>query len=195
MVKDAAVGKLLAELREGRSTFDEFARRTAPTWTRLAAWFLRRWPGQAAVDEEDLRQELLLAAWRAVSEWDPTRGVAIDRFVFYQTGLAATRTLKRALSYRKGRGSVWTLPLPREAAVEPGQHRVAVVRERLERARAGEGLEGEVAGALLEHRPLAAVAEGIYRDPARRFRYRLGSESDAAARVRQAAAKLASTGG
>ena len=49
-------------------TFDQFVRSTAGDWTRLASYLRGRWQVPSAVDVDDVRQEMLLAAWRAVAD-------------------------------------------------------------------------------------------------------------------------------
>lgn len=188
----------LAALREGRIDFAQFVALTGATWERAAGYFLRRWPGQAAVCEEDLRQEILLAAWQAVRAWDPERGVPLHKFVWYATGVAATKAMKRTLRYSPTREqqTIWTLPLPREDGPdEERQEKVAVVREALAAAADQEGLESEVAAALLDGRGLGELAQDLYDDPASRWRYWLCSEQEAESRVRAAAGRLARRNG
>lgn len=85
----------LHELRSGRVGFDEFARETSTTWSRLARYVLSRWPTPDAVESIDVEQELLIAAWRAVGDWDPNRGVAIDVHVRWSAITAAKKWIHR----------------------------------------------------------------------------------------------------
>ena len=185
----------LTSLREGLLTFPEFVEQTCTTWERLAGWFAGRWQGQSAVCDEDLYQEILISVWQAVQRWDPERGVAIDKFVWYQAGVVATRTMQRSLhwtrSERREQRTIWSLPLPRdERAVEEVQSRVASAREVLRRAADQEGLEADVAAAVMNGRSLDDLAVDLYGDHESRWRYWLGSEAEAHARVLQAARKI-----
>lgn len=185
----------LAALRAGLLTFPEFVEQTCSTWERMAAWFTCRWVGQAAVGDEDVYQEILIAVWRAVDSFDPARGVALERYVLYQAGNAATRTMQRSLHWTRGstreQRTIWSLPLPRhEQQVEQVQDRVAVAREALAAAADQDGLEAEVASALLRGANLGDVAKDLYRDREARWRFWLGSEAEAHARVLQAARKI-----
>ena len=67
---------------------------------------------------------------------------------------------------------------------------IAEAREALIWAVDRGGLEAEVAEALLDGRCLEDVARDIYRDPVSRFRYWLGSESEAESCVLSAARRL-----
>jgi DNA-directed RNA polymerase specialized sigma24 family protein len=85
-------------LHEKRMTFAEFERATRAEWTKVARWLHRRWPVPLAVEDEDLVQQLLLAAWRAVGFYDPSRGVAVKAFVFW----SAVTDTKRWINEQRG---------------------------------------------------------------------------------------------
>jgi hypothetical protein len=182
----------LAALREGLLTFPEFVEQTCTTWENLAGYFYRRWPGQSAVDGEDLYQEILIATWAAVKRWDPERGVPIDKYVWYQAGVAATKTMKKTLRYSQRTGrTVWTVPLPRKEQSAPEvQSRVATAKEVLRHTIDQDGLESDVAEGVLDGMCLAEVARDLYADPVSRWRYWLGSEAEAVARVQSAARRI-----
>ncbi len=55
-------------------SFDRFYTATIKYWRAAAGDLLRRWDHPAAVEEEDLVQEMLLGAWRAIETVDPSRG-------------------------------------------------------------------------------------------------------------------------
>ncbi len=62
----------LEECRQGRISFEELVKRTKPHWERLVGSILRRWRVPTwAVDHEDLQQEMLLAIWNSLRDWDP----------------------------------------------------------------------------------------------------------------------------
>lgn len=179
-------------LRNGDVSFDQFVRQTRTTWERMSSYFLGRWPGQAAADEDDLRQEMLIAVWRSVSQWDPKRGPTLERYVFYQVGLAATGLLRKMLGNpRKGKPAIWSLPLPkRDPVMEPPQFRLSSVRQLLEQMEVAGGMEGRIAGALLRGLSFSDVARALYEDTGKRVELRLGSESQAQARVRAIARRV-----
>jgi hypothetical protein len=186
-------GDKLEDLRDGSVSFEAFCKETAEVWTRMAGYFLRRWPGQAAVAEEDIRQEMLVAAWAAVDRWDEARGVALERYVMYQAGVAAQRCMRAALHCRKrGQAPVWSLPLPecREETIEAAQVDVAIARRVLGRLRGRPGLEGRVALAILRGQTIRECADAAYRDRTMRLRYRFGSETEARVMMEAAARRL-----
>jgi DNA-directed RNA polymerase specialized sigma24 family protein len=100
MVKDnAALERGLWDVREGRKTFDEFARETRAVWESLAKYVLRRWRVAAWADQEDAVQDLLLGAWTAIYDYDP-RHPAAPTLAAYVTYGAVDKAKKRAHKYR-----------------------------------------------------------------------------------------------
>src|ERR1019366_7821729 len=89
----------LLAVRAGEETFDDFARRTKSHWQRLGQYIARRWRQPTWSSEEDLVQELLVAAWYAVWNWDEKRGVPISRYVVFN---ACDKSKKKA---HKARGA------------------------------------------------------------------------------------------
>ncbi len=73
----------VVSLRDGRTTFDDFARATKGRWLSLALYIMRRWRLPEAVEPQDVVQELLLGAWRAVWRYDPARGGTASRYVVW----------------------------------------------------------------------------------------------------------------
>jgi DNA-directed RNA polymerase specialized sigma24 family protein len=61
-------------LRDGRSTYGEFARETRERWVAMARWLMRRWRVPGWVDVEDVVQELMIGAWRGCFEYQEGRG-------------------------------------------------------------------------------------------------------------------------
>ena len=94
--RETTLAEALAALREGRSRFEQFAREVGPAFRRLAGYFLGRWPGQRTVGEEDLVQEMLVAAWRAVLNWDPERRSKKGRQVLLAAEYGKAAALRRA---------------------------------------------------------------------------------------------------
>jgi DNA-directed RNA polymerase specialized sigma24 family protein len=74
----------LRALRAGEITFAQFEQRTREDWNKLAGKMYRRWKLPPGVGEEDVRQEMLLRAWRAAVDFDPERGKSIEDFVVWR---------------------------------------------------------------------------------------------------------------
>lgn len=69
----------LGRLRDGAITFAYFSARHAGIVRRLALPWSRRCPNR--LDLDDACQEVLLEVWRAVEDWDETRGVPLHAYV------------------------------------------------------------------------------------------------------------------
>jgi hypothetical protein len=101
-VRPGSFGAELLELREGGADYAEFARRTREVWRRFARYLERRWRLPLGIDTEDVEQELLVAGWVAVNNWDPARGVEIDRYVRFNAIDKAKKWIhKQRDSYRR----------------------------------------------------------------------------------------------
>lgn len=87
-----------AALRDGRATFQQFYAATLESWRSLARYILRRWRTPAACSEEDVIQELLLGAWRAVPKYEEGRGPTLAAFTVY----AAVGDAKRWVHHQRG---------------------------------------------------------------------------------------------
>lgn len=109
----------LMAVRAGRLTFDQFARQTSTRWRYLAEQLLRHWSAPAAVDADDLCQELLIGAWAVLPRWQPARGASIDRFVVFN----AMTTAKRWLHVQRGVKRTRVGPHPDRV---PSRHAIAV---------------------------------------------------------------------
>lgn len=93
----------LQDLASKLITFDEFARRSARDWDRLAAKVYHCWVRKlpAGVSMEDIRQEMLLSAWIAVGEYDPSRGeMTLKQYVVY---FAFSKALRFVHSQREAK--------------------------------------------------------------------------------------------
>jgi len=85
----------LQALRDGVVGFDQFVAETMQEWTRLAAGLLRANPSSQALELDDVRQAMLLAAWRATREYDPGRGgMTLHGFVVYRACSAGKREIR-----------------------------------------------------------------------------------------------------
>ena len=80
----------------GEASFDAFHAATIKYWRCAAGDLLRRWDHPRAVEEDDLVQEMLLAAWRAIERVDPERGDP-RRHVVFCAAKAARRWLHRQI--------------------------------------------------------------------------------------------------
>lgn len=188
----------LASLRDGSLGFGEFARRNTNTFRRWAGYFFNRWP-QSALDVEDLAQEALIAAWRAVDSWDPSRGCALTRHVEVSVGRHLRQCLRRVLGWPdKRRGHVPVRHVPLEVEIVdyrdvPGD---AIDANRAFSAwmmQESDPFRRDVVDAVRAGMPSRAVAAHIYSDPERRRVYQLASLSHALRGVRRVVKEVVST--
>ena len=92
-----AMRKGLSAVRAGEMSFGEFAERTGPEWGKIAGYIATRWRLPNWASTEDVRQELLIAAWGAVEKFDPERGADLGRYVVWN---AVDKAKKRAHKWR-----------------------------------------------------------------------------------------------
>lgn len=84
-------------LREGRSTYEEFALATRRRWESMAAWLMRRWRVPGWVEPIDVVQELLLGAWVGVWAYEPGRGTrSLSEHVVYTACDKAKKKMHKA---------------------------------------------------------------------------------------------------
>lgn len=77
-----AFEQAVALLRDGRTTYDEFARQTVDRWELTARWLMRRWRLPGWVEVSDVTQDLLVGAWKATWRYDARRGsMPLGRYV------------------------------------------------------------------------------------------------------------------
>lgn len=158
----------LAALSAGTISPDTFFLRTRSEWERLAAYLLRRWPVPSAVAQEDVVQELMLAAWTAVHRYDPARGTTLKGFVVYNaTDKAKKWVHKQRAAYRRDDGAPSrhalllrlddgeTMQAAIDSYMEPepaAQEEAAAIRQALaEGARAAGRFEAAIVASTLEH--------------------------------------------
>lgn len=101
-------------VREGLMTFATLA--SMPIWDRLSALVCRSWRLPPWVSQDDVRQDLLLRAHRAIADYDPARGVVLKKYVVWN---AINYAKKRA---HKARGSY----RHRGADSAPSRHELAI---------------------------------------------------------------------
>jgi hypothetical protein len=137
------------DLRSGRISFGQFAKRTARLWRTLAAQIRRRWQHPPWHGFEDTVNDLLLWAWVFVPEFDPSRGQSMQRYVVWN---AYDKTKKECHRIRGASHS-----RPAGASDNPDR-----ARSRLERPLSSYGEEGsddgEVSGAVER----ICFAHGVY---------------------------------
>jgi DNA-directed RNA polymerase specialized sigma24 family protein len=85
----------LERLYRGEISFDTFARLTQQDWNRLATRIYNNWRRKLprGVELIDVRQEMLVAAWRTIPNYDPARGVSLRSFVVFNACAKALRWL------------------------------------------------------------------------------------------------------
>jgi len=198
----------LAALRAGTLDFDAFARTHEARFRRWAAYYFERWP-QRALCVEDLVQEARIEAWRAVDSWDPTRGVALERYVEYQVGRKLRLELERVLGWpKKSRGTKAVRPISVHTPI-PGEGKTRdTIQDRLEAgalspedlamveslvARMTDPFEVDVLRGVARGMSSAVLATYLYADPERRLAYRLDSVEQTARRVPHVVRKLAAS--
>ena len=200
----------LLALRAGELDFDEFASRHADNFEKMAGHFIVRWnPEYLTVD--DLVQEGLLEAWRAVDSWDPTKTPSIVRYVEYQIGkrlrLECERVLgwpRKATEKRAGKDPIRSRSFERG---EQGEETVGFQKRGrairclpalsttqtpedavlgTEATQTFAGLERDAVAGVVAKAPIKTIAQRIYSDPQRRREYGLSSLDETIRVVRRA---------
>jgi hypothetical protein len=203
MTQNGLEGPLVL-LARGAIGFGEFARVTRGDWLKLAAHLMMKWTPPAGVTREDVSQELLLAAWLFVGQWDESRGVSLPRFVVWNAidkakkWLHKQRGAKRQRDNDEGRfhrsvssycsesGQNWTITrLSVQYAPEVGidlERTVSALLEGSGGIRKAAALRAylEASGDVIE------AARRLYGDPAQRLLCRFGNDQAAVIAVRAA---------
>ena len=98
------MARALTALRNDEITFQKFCSETADDWRKLARYLLRRWEAPDGVEEFDVQQEMLLAAWHFLGKWNPDRGTTLDTYVVWNACDKAKKWLhkQRAALRRDG---------------------------------------------------------------------------------------------
>lgn len=84
-----------ARLLAGEKTFEQFYRATRVEWRREAQRLLRMWRLPAAVELEDVEQELVSAAWQVLGQFDASRGVELGAWLNWNAHASTKRWLHR----------------------------------------------------------------------------------------------------
>jgi RNA polymerase sigma factor (sigma-70 family) len=180
----------LQGLRDGTLRFDAFARRHGPVMRRWALWFFARWP-QRYLDPDDLVQEALIAAWRAVDSYDPDRGKTLLEYVQWQVGDRIRTELQRVLGWpKKSRGTHPVRPVDITedhllALVQaPRAEEIGILRQV---AGSLDGIERDVVVGVGLGMSIPTVAARLYEDPEAREAYGLRTRRVAGMLARSAA--------
>lgn len=188
--------------RTGETGFADFVKATMPYWRCVAGDLLSRWDAPAAVEEEDLVQELLLAAWRAIETADPAKGDVRRRVVW-----CAVKTARRWLHRQRGaygfarckRGADsssrfptpadWVDKVPEDRPGGAAQEQAAELMRSMRLARTRQ--DREVLEAFLRAPSVDIVAEKLYGDPKKRMEMRFSSGNGARCSVRRTVNRIA----
>jgi len=81
--------------RGRRHDFSRFITATDPGWVKLATFLHRRWPLPAGIDVEDVKQDMLLGAWRKLPFHDPVRASFGDYVIFHGMDFATKKIHKQ----------------------------------------------------------------------------------------------------
>ena len=204
----------LHALREGRIAFVEFYGATRNLWRYMGQRLLRQRNPGIGVGEEDVAQELVVAAWRAIPRWDPSRGVGIDRYVMFNACTQASHWLdsqREACQGARLRDNPNRCPvLGRQTTLEwemsGADANAALSRSafhgsaptqvdgadaaRIVLPRWATGEDRVVVEALVQTRSPTAAALLIYNHYPYRIAFELGNENAAARLVRRVATRL-----
>lgn len=197
----------LRAVRLGKETFDEFARRTRDRWTQIAQLLHRRWDVPTWYSADDIRQDLLLAAWYYSWRFDALQSKrrSVEHFTVWNGLHAAQKFATKArIGHRPHRGegrdvqSCYEIPassLARDGEDErdiaemtstPATQEDAALRRvffgRL--ARKASGAERIALCALARYGNADCAVSALYDDEDTRWLLKIGNEEDAAAIVR-----------
>lgn len=186
----------LLGLRSGELSFESFAGRNRERFTKWAAYFIDRYRPHG-LDIDDLVQDGLIEAWRAVDGWEEGLGVSIQRRVEYKVGERMDREVKRALGWpRRDRDKPAQqvfAPLAIEFAVSSSMG----VEKRIELAAVvsnlSSPLERDVTIGIGLGASIRAVAAHLYSDPRKRLWYEFDSRDHAVRCVRSVVKKVTKT--
>jgi RNA polymerase sigma factor (sigma-70 family) len=96
------MARALTALRNDEITFQKFCTETADDWRKLSRYMLRRWEAPDGVEEIDVQQEMLIAAWDFLKKWNPDRGPTLDAYVVWNACDKAKKWLhKQRASLRR----------------------------------------------------------------------------------------------
>lgn len=179
---------LVRRVHAGLITCNAFFIASRSTWERLAVYLLRRWKAPAWVERDEVVQELMLAAWGAIWQYDPTRREkTIGQYVEWNAIDKAKKKLHKMRNAKlsgnadanPGRhekifsafaetSTEWIDGLVR---IEAPQEQAMLDSEALDRAQAACATERErlVIRVLAEHGDLVEAAIQLYEDAGARM--------------------------
>lgn len=105
MNREAAADTLrvcVEDCRAGRCSFEDFVKRSLPSWERYARYLQRRWKGPWWHDREDVVQDLLFAAWDAIWNFDPALAPGGDEEVLRYVVWNALDKAKKKIHKHRG---------------------------------------------------------------------------------------------
>lgn len=176
--------EILRAVRDGEKSFDDLARETWQDWERVAAFAIRKWGQWGHLDVADVRQEILIGAWRALLGFDPTRSNEkwLAHFVIFG-GISHAR--KRCKKQIEGRDAVATaMPLDIDPRSEqPVDRELDSLRHVLDSCTA-DGRR-EVVRMFAEIGSVSAVADRLYDHPDTRLEHEFMSRENARWTVRR----------
>ena len=206
----AGLDGLLRQLRAQEITFTFFQQSTRDDWRRMALKLFRIWELPPGVTAEDVEQEMLLAAWTAVRDWDPDRpgAAGLRSFVVWRAHNAAAKWLhaqrrakrhdgKAPSRFARAVGGMAINPqrelAPAElidlfASVPADQEQVVDARRILGRIPGRATTEeGQLAmwAWILSEGDVELAGRELFDDWALRLRYEWGAENDAVRVVRR----------
>lgn len=185
----------LLDLRSGELSFERFVGRNRGRFQRWASYFIDRYRPHG-LDLDDLVQDGLLEAWRAVDGWQEEKA-SIVRRVEYKVGERMDREVKRALGWpRKDR------PVPAQQVFSPLAIEFAVsgsmgMSKRIElegvASRLETPFERDVTIGIGLGASIRVVAAHLYADPKKRLWYEFDSPDHAVRRVRSMVKRVTKT--
>jgi DNA-directed RNA polymerase specialized sigma24 family protein len=190
-----------------RLTFEEFARKTSDRWTQIAHLLHGRWDLPLWVSVEDIRQDLLLAAWRYAWYFDVSKSSrkSVEHFAVWNALHAAQKAATKArIGHRPHRGegrdvqSCYEIPassiardgeddrdISEMASTPATQEDVVLRRVFFERmAKRASGAEKIALCALAACGNADGAVSALYDDEDTRWLLQIGNEDDAVAIVR-----------
>lgn len=209
------IGRLEAGLRgvkRADETFDQFVRRTRDRWEQIAQLLHSRWDVPTWYTAEDIRQDILIAAWQYSWRHTADRSrMSVERFTVWNGMHAAIKVATKArLGRRPHRGeghgvhSCYEIPVAvlsrdeyestidiAELASTPATQEDDVGRRLFfeRQARKACGVERLVLCALARYGNADCAVSAIYDDEDTRWMLKIGCEEDAAALVQAAIEK------
>jgi hypothetical protein len=81
-------------VQRGEITFDVFVQRTSKEWDAMAKYLFSRWTLPAAVEVDDIKQEILISTFAALVEWDSDK-LPLEAFVVWRAMTGAKKFINK----------------------------------------------------------------------------------------------------